>query len=218
MHDSRHFTINPLLLYGKEEISIKSSSVSGTFSQYRLEPFEMNHISIKTQPCIYEKNKLMDLWECMTDYIYSKINCTLPWTKEAKNKGVSLCSSPGEYDQFSTEMQNAFIRKSDYIEKTAKCIPGCKRTEYSAKLVYNGKDKTTRPDEFKLKLFFARDMFPVKNQFYIYSTSHLIADFGGYLGLLLGYSILGFYDSLMDLMEYIIKIYTAYFSQSLGRF
>ena len=28
-----------------------------------------------------------------------------------------------------------------------------------------------------------------------------IADFGGYLGLLLGYSLLGFYDTLMDLCE-----------------
>ena len=44
-------------------------------------------------------------------------------------------------------------------------------------------------------------MYSIAPQFYIYDTPNLIADFGGYLGLLLGYSLLGFYDTLMDLCE-----------------
>ena len=147
----------------------------------------------------------MDLWECMTDYIYSKINCTLPWTKEAKNKGINLCSSPKEYDLYSAGMKNAFYYRSAYIENTAKCIPSCKRIEYSVKLAYSDKD-STKPDEFTLHIYFPRDKFLVKKQFYIYSGSNLIADFGGYLGLLLGYSVLGFYDSLMDIIKYLLKI------------
>ena len=76
---------------------------------------------------------------------------------------------------------------------------------YSAKLVYSG-DQPNRPDQFTLRIYYAHDKYPVKNQFYIYSTSNLIADFGGYLGLLLGYSLLGFYDTLVDFFEYARKM------------
>ena len=210
MHDFRHFTISPILLYGKEEINIKSSTVSGTYSQYLVEPTEVNYISQTNEPCISEQGKVMDLWECMTDYIYSKINCTLPWTKEAEKKHMKLCSTPEEYDQYSAGIKNAFYRKSDYIENTAKCIPGCKRNEYSVKLAYSDKysDKdSSKLDQFTLRIYFPREKFMIKNQFYIYSTSNLIADFGGYLGLLLGYSLLGFYDTLVDFFGYVRKMF-----------
>ena len=75
---------------------------------------------------------------------------------------------------------------------------------YSAKLVYT--DELNRADEFSFKIYYAHDKYPVKTQFYIYSTSNLIADFGGYLGLLLGYSLLGFYDTLADFFEYTRKM------------
>ena len=96
----------------------------------------------------------------------------------------------------------AFYHNSEYIEQVAKCTPGCKRVEYLSKLVRTSKDPSMN-DEWRLKIYFAKDMFPVKEQFYIYDNANLIADFGGYLGLLLGYSLLGFYDSLMDFFEYL---------------
>ena len=45
----------------------------------------------------------------------------------------------------------------------------------------------------------------MKEQFYIYGIDNLIADFGGYLGLLLGYSLLGFYDNLVDFFEFLFR-------------
>ena len=72
--------------------------------------------------------------------------------------------------------------------------------EYSVKL-FNTAPDPALVDEWGVSIFFAKDKFPVKEQFYIYDTPNLIADFGGYLGLLLGYSLLGFYDTLMDLCE-----------------
>ena len=59
--------------------------------------------------------------------------------------------------------------------------------------------------ELSPRIYFGKDEFPVKEQFFIYGTANLIADFGGYLGLLLGYSLFGCYDTLVDLMEYMVK-------------
>ena len=46
-----------------------------------------------------------------------------------------------------------------------------------------------------MMFYYASNKIRVKEEYYTYDSSNLIADFGGYLGLLLGYSILGFYDT-----------------------
>ena len=205
LHDPHHWSNSHLLLYGLELLNVQTSDVSGTWSSYQIDPLEVHHINQDTEPCISEEDKVIDIWKCMTDHMYSKINCTLPWVAEAKDKDVHLCSSPAEYDLYHATIMRGVYINTDYIEKAAKCTPGCKRTEYSAKLLYSMKDPTLS-EKWRLSFVFMKDKFPVKEQFYIYGTANLIADFGGYLGLLLGYSLLGFYDSLMDFFEYMIKI------------
>ena len=105
------------------------------------------------------------------------------------------------YDLFWSKSMKAMSHNTYYVENIAKCTPGCRRVEYSAKLQGSGKtDNAT--DELELQFYFTKDKFLVKEQFYIYDTANLIADLGGYLGLLLGYSLLGFFEPLMDLIEY----------------
>ena len=41
----------------------------------------------------------------------------------------------------------------------------------------------------------------MKDEYYTYDISNLIADFGGFLGLLLGYSILGLYDTTIQILK-----------------
>ena len=204
LHDPHHFTMSQVMLYGKEMINVQSSVVSGTVSQYQVEPIGVNHINQEDEPCISDEDKVTDLWDCITDHMYSKMNCTLPWASKAVDKDIQLCSSPEEYDLYYAEIKRGRYRDSQYIEKVAKCTPGCKRVEYSAKLGRNAQDQAPI-DEWKLRIYYAKDKFPSREQFYIYSTANLIADFGGYLGLLLGYSLLGFYDSMMDFFEIMVE-------------
>ena len=191
-------------MYGQEVINVRSNTISGSVSQYYVDPIEVNHVDQENEPCNSEEDDVKDLWQCLTDHLYSKLNCTLPWVAEKENENSILCSAPEEYDLYQATMIDGMNQNSEYIEKVAKCIPGCNRTEYSAKLVYNGHDPTIS-DQWKLTFNFAKDRFPVKEQFYIYGINNLIADFGGYLGLLLGYSLLGFYDNLVDLSEYFFR-------------
>ena len=202
-HDPHHFTMSQLMLYGKEEISVESRTVSGKWSSYKVEPIEFNYISQDHEPCISDEDSETDLWECMTEHMYSKINCNLPWALKKNDKDIHLCSSPKEYQSYSAITMGGLYHKSEYIEKVAKCTPRCKRMEYSAKLAFTS--RLYGLDEWTLRIYFAKDKFPVKQQFYIYNTANLIADFGGYLGLLLGYSLLGFYDSLVDFFVFIFK-------------
>ena len=189
-------------MYGVEMINVRSSTISGTLSQYHVDPIEVNYVDQENEPCISKEDNVKDLWPCITDHLYSKLNCTLPWVAEKENKSGNLCSLPEEHDLYHATIINGMHQNSEYIEKVAKCIPGCNRTEYSAKLAYNGHDPTIS-DKWKFTMNYVKDKFPVKEQFYIYGIENLIADFGGYLGLLLGYSLLGFYDNLVDFLEFL---------------
>ena len=89
-------------MYGQEKINAQSSMVSGTWSIYTVHPLEVNHIDQDNEPCISEADKMTDTWECMTNHMYSRLDCTLPLVDnaKAKNKNIDLCSSPEEYDLF----------------------------------------------------------------------------------------------------------------------
>ena len=83
------------------------------------------------------------------------------------------------------------------ISSIANCIPSCIRHEYFLK------HKETRQNKWEnlstIQFYFGKYLFTVKKQYYTYNFQDFLADFGGYLGLLLGYSILGFYDTLTDI-------------------
>jgi hypothetical protein len=50
-----------------------------------------------------------------------------------------------------------------------------------------------------LKLFYSANIHVEKEQYFTYKWTDLISDFGGYLGLFLGSSILAIYDSFKSL-------------------
>ena len=49
-------------------------------------------------------------------------------------------------------------------------------------------------------------MYDERKQYLIYDENHFIADFGGYLGLLLGSSLLSVYDKIKRWLKSLIKL------------
>ena len=99
---------------------------------------------------------------------------------------------------------DALMFDADHIEKALHCTPACKRIEYSAKPFSVIRDPTMT-DKLEVEIYFAKDKFPVNEQYYTYDGTSFIADFGSYLGLLLGYSMLAFFDTLMHLFKTILE-------------
>ncbi len=52
-----------------------------------------------------------------------------------------------------------------------------------------------------VQIFYPNTDYKVREEYIAYDFSSLTADFGGYLGLLLGHSILTLYDVGLDLFE-----------------
>ena len=64
----------------------------------------------------------------------------------------------------------------------------------------------SHPGVLELNFFYHQYEVPVRKHVYAYDRSNLISDIGGYLGLLLGYSILTFYDMLVFVIGEMVKI------------
>ena len=202
LHDKNHFTVNTVMLYGKDVISAESSVTSGTWSQYQVEPQVVNLVNQDDDPCEEEVINVKNMWECLKDHNLKGLGCALPWSNNTS--GGTLCSTSLEYDLFHTGSMAGTDQDTEYISGVAKCLPGCRRKEYSTKLYRSAPDPSLQ-DRWQVSIFFAKDKFPVREQFYIYDNTAFFSDFGAYLGLLLGYSILTFYDLLFNLVEYISK-------------
>ena len=76
----------------------------------------------------------------------------------------------------------------------------CRRMEWKAKSVYENYDQSAEPT-LSLKLFYNNGRYNIKEQYYTYGLNSFVADFGGYLGLLLGHSILSAFDFGRDVVS-----------------
>jgi hypothetical protein len=73
------------------------------------------------------------------------------------------------------------------------CMPSCYRKEFKSKILVDDEIPSDK-DEIRLYLWYGSTKFERKTQYLTYDLSNFVADFGGYLGLLLGHSLLSFYD------------------------
>ena len=79
------------------------------------------------------------------------------------------------------------------------CMRKCQRMEWRAKTVYENQEQSEKPMLF-LKFFYGNGRYFVNEQYYTYGPNSFVADFGGYLGLLLGHSILSVFDFGRDII------------------
>ena len=201
LHFHNHFTYSLLNTFGSASIDPDTLRMENFTSFYDITPTEFEYLNTEDDPCIPQDDpdllKKVDLWNCLEqNHIASKLNCTLPWLSDDKKPP---CTEPGEYNHYVTMYQEVINFDTDEVNKIGMCTPKCLRDEYSVRHFQTY--ESGQSDIWTLTLFFGKDRFQRRQQYYTYDFSQLLADFGGYLGLLLGSSIMGFYDTLMELLK-----------------
>ena len=177
----------------------------GLTSSYEVTSTEVTFLDRDKEHCVNEEdennNGKVDIWICLENFIASQMNCTLPWLFKNGTMELPLCSKPDEYLTYLAAYEYLIYFDTDYITKTLNCTPSCKRVEYAIKPFKGAPQHNLDKNAWVFEIFFGKDRFPIREQYYTYDFQNLLADFGGYLGLLLGYSLLGFYDMLAVLIE-----------------
>ncbi len=160
------------------------------------------------QPCNEQDSHSVS--ECVDHYIENKLGCKLPWLptgatidhSQMFGKIVELIPDNTEQRQCdSIKDKDNFVKlieKLDGHELTkAGCFAyNCMRHSWSiAKTTYFHENS----NDSKIQFMFEKSQpVTVFKSSIAYGFSNFVADFGGYLGLLLGASILSIYDCFTD--------------------
>lgn len=176
---------------------VNTEHLSGSQYEYEISRIGLKMIDQKDEPCINDESNF-DI--CVDGYISSQMNCNLPWNSKNNSPELPLCSNPEDYELFWNLSMTILKSSEGDISRLSDCKPSCNRKEFSSKQLAVKKAGSTEGSPLNLQFHYASNHIAIKEQYYTYDFYNLIADFGGYLGLLLGYSILGFIDTLMVLL------------------
>ena len=89
------------------------------------------------------------------------------------------------------------------------CLKTCDIVEYYPELTYDKTTVTSEGESARLVLFLElKNQNPERyEEYYVYDWTTFFSDFGGHVGLLLGYSLLTFYDQVKGLILNMINKY-----------
>ena len=205
LHDGNHFVFSDAKIFGNDMIGVDLQNAlypDYYYETYAVTPTETTFISEENDQCLTVKEiKEVNTCECFEIHIDSQLNCTLPWRSKKTTQEKPLCSHAWEYDQYTA---NSFkFMDPDSLKNMAKCNPGCNRYEYFTKLKNKGTSRGLDKDSsqfVQFEFFYEQYEIQVREHVYAYDGLNLFSDIGGWLGLLLGYSILGFYDTLTSIL------------------
>ena len=115
-----------------------------------------------------------------------------------KRKDFCRKKQLGKINDENNEIQD--MAEADLTNLTG-CQPSCNTDELSIKESPYVKDWPSSDPTMSLKFLYHDGSFLVKEEYLIYDFSNFVADVGGYLGLLVGQSILSIYYLITDWMK-----------------
>ena len=130
---------------------------------------------------------------CVVSYTENANNCTTYGLMGNKTK--KLCDKSAKSQGMSSLLE-------EEIFKLTGCVPKCVRDSISMRRAPDGYSWPARPNQqfVIIRLEYEDGSYKLTEEYEDYDMSSFIADVGGYLGLLLGYSVLSIYYIINDLM------------------
>ena len=92
------------------------------------------------------------------------------------------------------------------FSKTTGCSPSCSRREFTVTKFLETEGPSPKNSSMaKVIFYYSTTKYKTKEQFLTFTVSDFIANVGGYLGLLLGHSIMSLYDGIIRLSSKIVR-------------
>ena len=193
-HCNEHIVIPRLSngVYGSSMKRIRLDEKTSFHGRFYVRKNKVMAINRSGQKCI--KDKIHEpVGRCIVRNLEEIFNCTS--FHITANKSREFCSiGDGHMDRMNKAIEE-FDRLSevDLVNRTG-CLPNCDRYETA---IESTTDPSTwsgpKSQTIKLVFEFEDGSYDVREEYIVYDTSNFIADVGGYLGLLMGHSILSIY-------------------------
>ena len=115
------------------------------------------------------------------------------------------CQDPSALKEWKAIWQKLVTMDEQELYKETGCMAKCQRKELAMNKVFDGEVAKTNDSIILVAMFYPNGRYREGRQYYTYDINTFLSDFGGYLGLLLGYSIVSFFDMAQEILTFFIK-------------
>ena len=139
---------------------------------------------------------------CMENYYSQKLGCVLPWTlihgENNNNNNMNICKGKDKYWEFKNISMNILEPEENEELKEEGCfVPNCQQRSWSIRFKEKFDMKKVTNDKENYASGFMYDMPQetktlVRKEVRLYTAINFFAEVGGYLGLLLGESLISY--------------------------
>ena len=163
----------------------------GSFWEYYVIKNKLQGINRKGRSCHNDEGSREPVGQCIVKYLEDGYNCTVPHPMANSSREFCTKLQIGAINEENNIIQD--LSEADLANLTT-CLPGCSRDELSLRDSPRINSYSMGPNpRMTLSFLFHDGSFDVREEYLVYDISNLIADVGGYMGLLAGQSILGIY-------------------------
>ena len=159
-----------------------------------------------------EKNS-NSFMHCMENYYSRKLGCKLPWSMKNKigNDSMNICTGKGKFEEFRNISMNILkSEESKELTNEGCFMPNCKQRSWKIRRETKSEDIITKfqydfPEHSKVL---------VREEVELYTIINFFAEVGGYLGLLLGESLISYIITASRLFQIVRKKFNKFFKKS----
>ena len=188
---------NMLRVYGSQYINLRTSYNE---SYRQTIPISKSHLKAIDQPsyrCAKE-TKTANVSACIASYIMGQLGCKAIIQGFGSPQKIT-CNNVTHlltWQTLANELREADANK---IYDITGCLASCEKDEYH-EIVGSLTESNISPHDTLLSFRIMQGSYQVMEQYLLYDFDSFIADVGGLMGLLLGFSVLSIYNEIMDLL------------------
>ena len=178
-------------VYGSVLKQFKLEFNTSYFTKFYIRKNRVRKVDRNGQRCSNDA-KQVTVGQCIAGYLEDTYNCTAYLLMG--NRSKPFCKKD-TMNVMVTWLDSQFkgMPEADIYNLTG-CLPHCERDEISLADTPEGRSWPTRGDPTLHMIFFFEDgSYQLQEEYIVYEINDFIADVGGYLGLLLGHSMLSIY-------------------------
>ena len=196
IHDENFFHVNynPLALPSRIWI-IKGQTLNGKGYYYKVTVTKHKKLNLNHKPC--EDDPKYNFNSCIKETLSQKVGCRFPLDKQGGQE-MEMCSTASQYRQYNEIYQNLMTADMQEIVDITGCKKPCTYNEYKFTSSTPDEDpRSTIPSgQIYIALWAVSRTTQVEEEVLLYPFLSLVSDFGGALGLFLGFSFMTLWQEI----------------------
>ena len=181
--------------------SIKTSRLPKTYTEYlQVHRTHRKYLDHPQERCSNEA-QAPNMTACIAEYIAAQIGCSVK-IQEFEPTNFPSCKTEMELEAFVNISRKLEQSGATGVYDTTGCLSSCEKVKYDLWLE-NWPESKNRKKHSEVLLIFTiyERSYQEEEQYIIYDSNSFFADIGGFMGLVLGSSMLNIYDEVVGLLR-----------------